>query len=159
MPKLFGQTAAMQIPIPMPWKKNETTGEEHAMAEVEDIDFYLIELELGEGAMRFARKAERSLEQQLEYLAPVERRCCNNLKRRWDKRRDSKKWVYPDEMYLRFAQNTSGRGFKEKEAWKAMKKLNVRFLLQTARNLEEQLLTKVSLVTNRISVYKLIDHR
>jgi hypothetical protein len=120
MPKLFGKKATMPIPNSKIRQKKGTKEEHDAMAEEEDIDFYLIELELGEGAMRFARKAERSLEKQLEYLLPVERRCYNNLKRRWDER-DRKKCVYPDGMYLRFAQNTSGRGFKEKEAWKAIK--------------------------------------
>lgn len=53
-------------------------------AEMEDIDFYLIELELGEGAMRFASpQGHPSVERQLLNLSVAQRDVYNSLKQKW----------------------------------------------------------------------------
>ena len=139
-----------QMEAVLPWslaaqaaqKKEEE--DQQAMAEEEDIDFYLVELGLGEGPMRFAKRGERSLEKQLEGLGQAELRCFYNLKRKWNEY--EKAFVLSDEMILRFARNSGGKPYKEKAAWKAMKKFNSRFLRLSAKQMHKQLLTKVGFV-------------
>ena len=139
----------------------------------EDIDHYLIELEMGVGAMRFASKAgEPTLEKQLQNLTKDQRQIYDTLKTKWNKyitdRTKSKKRSYnstlddmPDYMILRFARHSSSASttsassakngdtggaavFRLNKAWKSMTKYNLRYLHLTSKVLEEQLLTKVS---------------
>jgi hypothetical protein len=128
----------------MPIRKKEQQ-DDREMEEEADINFFLIELELGEGPMRFAEKGEHSLAQQLEDLKKNDRRCINNLKQRWQENNAS--FDFPEEMYLRFARSTAKKkGFNEDKAFKYMRKFNKRYLKLSAHQLEKQLMTKVSVV-------------
>jgi hypothetical protein len=121
----------------------ERERKEREIEEEADVDFYLIEMELGEGPMRFAGKAERCLERQLQDLSEKDRRCYGNLKRSWEQRDTG--CDFPCDIYLRFARNTADRkGFNEHRAWKHMTKFNKQYLNLSAHRLEKQLLTKVN---------------
>lgn len=114
------------------------------MEEEADIDFFLIELEVGEGPMRFAPKGERSLLEQISDLDEADQRCHRNLKRSWDEY-DKKEFDMKDDMILRFARNTTkDNTFDEERAWKLMRKFKRRYAIASAHRLEKQLMTKVS---------------
>ena len=63
---------------------SENVDETESMREAEDIDSYLVGLELGEGAMRFSGPGERSIEDQLNSLTPSGRKCIAKLRRKWE---------------------------------------------------------------------------
>lgn len=98
---------------------------------------------LGDGPMRYALIAERSIATQIAVLDPIERECFDNIKKTWeDKNPDS---PFSDEMYLRFARCSPGKKkFNEKTALRVMKNFDKRYLSLTAVELEKQLVTKVS---------------
>lgn len=109
-----------------------------------DIDFFLVQMELGEGPMRFAGKGEHSIERQLRELSDNDYRAFRKIKRQWE--RGGQNVPFPDSMYLRFLRNTipTGKeGFQERRAWKALTKFNVRYHKMRIANLEGQILSKV----------------
>jgi len=100
---------------------------------------------LRDGHMRFAPTDERSFEEQLASLSPIERECFDNLKARWEKK--DRGFAFSDAMYLRFARCSPGAAkFNEKTAWKVMKKFDSRYISLTAAEQETQLLTKTLFV-------------
>ena len=137
--------------------------------EMKDIDFFLIELELGEGAMRFASpQGELSLEKQLLQLTRDQRDVYDSLKQKWilsnvasassdNTQRRGRRYNatlddLPDYMILRFARHSvsskdlltkNESTFRMNHAWKSMRKFNLRYLSLTSKLLEEQLLSKV----------------
>jgi hypothetical protein len=139
---------------------NNNNNRNTSMAAVEDIDFYFMELELGEGAMRFAPTPgeQPTFAQQVSALSTSQRQVYHSLKTRWDDSRHQRKnKIYnptlddiPDYMFLRFARFSvsskdidRGEEFREDRAWKALIKYDHRYIHMTARNMEAQLLTKV----------------
>jgi predicted ATPase len=111
-----------------------------------EIDLDLAASELGDGPMRFAKKGERSLSQQICVLSNADLRSFQNLKNRWKNRRKKRKCIdLSEQMILRFARNTcnSDDSFCESRAWKSMKHVKERYLTLSVYALEEQLSTKV----------------
>mmetsp|Transcript_33925 Transcript_33925/g.50652 ORF Transcript_33925/g.50652 Transcript_33925/m.50652 type:complete len:275 (-) Transcript_33925:339-1163(-) len=96
---------------------------------------------LGDGPCRFAPVGEKSFSEQLASLSTEERACYDELKSRWEKK--DRGFVYPDEMYLRFARCSPGpEKFNAKAAWKVMKNYDSRYLGLTAASMEKQILSK-----------------
>jgi hypothetical protein len=107
----------------------------------------VLEKELGPGPMRFFPKGERSIQEQREALDEAEKKCCDDLKKKWQQKYP--KLPFSDEMFLRFARCSPGsKKFNEKESWKVMKKFDHRFLCLSAEGLEGQLLSKVRAATH-----------
>ena len=146
-------------------KKHDTTLHD-SMAAVEDIDYYLIELELGEGAMRFAPTPGKqpTVEQQVAALSTTQRQEYQSFKTMWDDSRHKRKnKLYnptlddvPDYMFLRFLRFTADGAsgdFRKDRAFKVLKKYNHRYFHMTARKMESQLLTKVRFGSVRFGVH------
>jgi hypothetical protein len=117
------------------------------------IDLQLAEQELGAGPMRFSRKGERSLQEQLESLSEPNRQTYEHLAKKWnDRARGGGRFPLTYEWILRFARNNCSYSktntghnivFQERKAWKAMRKFKKRFSkLTIAGELEDQLRTK-----------------
>ena len=144
-------------------QQNQQKGE--VADDAENIDFFLLELELGEGAMRFApNPCEPSIMKQVSNLTETQRDVVESLKSKW-KYKCSKAgqatMEYPDSMILRFVRDTAtttsattgsnddknynGLKFHMNDAWKSMKKYNQRRYMNIScgRQMENQLLTKV----------------
>jgi hypothetical protein len=116
--------------------------------------------ELGEGPMRFAPKfKERSIAEQIKALPLEQRVCLENVKTKWETKYCSTpaagsgespaaaqaQQPFTEDMYLRFCRCSPGpEPFQERNALKVMKKYERRYQHLTARDLKEQLLTKVS---------------
>eukprot|EP00934_Nitzschia_sp_Nitz4_P008359 Nitzschia sp. Nitz4//scaffold83_size84149//10078//11404//NITZ4_005164-RA/size84149-processed-gene-0.16-mRNA-1//1//CDS//3329558917//8349//frame0 len=108
-----------------------------------DIDYFLLEMELGEGPMRFAGKGEHSISRQLRELSEADYRTFRKVKDRCHTL--GTKRHFNDAVVLRFLRNTipSGKSdFSEDRAWKALKKFNLRYHEMRLARLEKQLLSK-----------------
>ena len=119
---------------PTPYRNNNNNkyGADDDDANAEDIDLFLLELELGEGAIRFAPKSSSGSEQtslymQLQSLTKQQRHVFDSLKSKWIERCRHKDKVaagvasttassnnpmkrcneFPDYMILRFARTTA----------------------------------------------------
>jgi hypothetical protein len=105
--------------------------------------------ELGNGPMRFApTKPERSIDEQIQALNATERACFNAIRTKWQERHahhsNNDSHLFSDEMYLRFCRcSPGGKPFKDKAAWKTMKKFSKRYLQLTTDSLEPALRSKV----------------
>jgi hypothetical protein len=102
--------------------------------------------ELGNGPMRFApaQPGERTIDEQIQTLNALERACFDAIKTKWQERNPNN--TFSDEMYLRFCRCSPGpHPFKDKSAWKTMKKFSKRYLQLTTDSLETTLRSKVSL--------------
>uniref|UniRef100_A0A7S1VJ89 CRAL-TRIO domain-containing protein n=1 Tax=Grammatophora oceanica TaxID=210454 RepID=A0A7S1VJ89_9STRA len=110
------------------------------------IDLEALKKELGEGPMRFAPHGERPIEEQIKSLTEEEKKCFDELKKKWEAKED-RSHSFSDEMILRFARCSPGKTkFNVKTAWKVMNKYNAHYLELTAGGLEKQLLTKTLFV-------------
>eukprot|EP00339_Tiarina_fusa_P029991 CAMPEP_0117057156 /NCGR_PEP_ID=MMETSP0472-20121206/39666_1 /TAXON_ID=693140 ORGANISM="Tiarina fusus, Strain LIS" /NCGR_SAMPLE_ID=MMETSP0472 /ASSEMBLY_ACC=CAM_ASM_000603 /LENGTH=530 /DNA_ID=CAMNT_0004773903 /DNA_START=69 /DNA_END=1661 /DNA_ORIENTATION=+ len=131
---------------------NNIRGEGHSSSDEPTIDLQLAEQELGSGPMRFSRKGERSLQEQLESLSEPNRQTYRLLVKKWnDRARLGGGFPLTNDSILRFARNNctysktdTGHNliFQERKAWKAMRKFKKRFWKLTAAELEDQLRTK-----------------
>jgi uncharacterized Zn-finger protein len=119
-----------------------------------------LQSELGHGPMRFApAQPERSIDEQIQALNASERACFDTIKSKWQARRhearhsssktnnndsSSQHSYFTDEMYLRFCRcSPGGKPFKDKTAWKTMKKFSKRYLQLTTDSLETALRSEV----------------
>jgi hypothetical protein len=108
------------------------------------IDYTRAEMEVGEGAMRFSGRGERSFEDQVAEMNNTNKRILKRLLQRWeDSRAKKRSHALSKEWILRFARVTAKRDiFRESHAWAAMRNLKKRYVSLSAHSLEEQLLSK-----------------
>lgn len=108
-------------------------------------DFTALKKKLGDGPMRYASLGESTIEEQIVALSPEEKKCFDNLKAKWEAKKDSV--PYSDEIILRFARCSPGaKKFNEQSAWKVMNKFDPLYLDLTAAGMEKQLLSKTLFV-------------